>query len=46
VVGSSIVAKIESGAGTKAADLVGQVIEFCAALAKSVHAAERESVVG
>ncbi|MBS0471229.1 MAG: tryptophan synthase subunit alpha [Proteobacteria bacterium] len=46
VVGSSIVAKVEAGAGTKAADLVGDVIEFCAALAKSVHAAKRESVLG
>jgi len=48
VVGSAIVAKIESHAakGSKRAELVGDVIEFCAALAKSVHAAVRDSVVG
>jgi tryptophan synthase alpha chain len=48
VVGSAIVAKIESHAakGSKRAELVGDVIEFCAALAKSVHAAVKESVVG
>ncbi|HEX4304381.1 MAG TPA: tryptophan synthase subunit alpha [Rhizomicrobium sp.] len=47
VVGSAIVAKIESHAakGAKRADLVGDVIEFCAALANSVHAAVKESVV-
>lgn len=41
VVGSSIVATIESQAlkGTKRAELVAEVIEFCASLAKSVHAA-------
>ena len=48
VVGSAIVAKIESHVekGSKRAELVGDVIEFCAALAKSVHAALRDSVVG
>ncbi len=48
VVGSAIVAKIESHAakGSKRAELVGDVIEFCAALAKSVHAAVKDSVVG
>jgi tryptophan synthase alpha chain len=45
VVGSAIVAKIESSARTKAADLVSEVVEFCATLAKSVHAAKRESVI-
>jgi tryptophan synthase alpha chain len=41
VVGSAIVARIESHSlkGTKRADLVADVVEFCAALAKSVHAA-------
>lgn len=48
VVGSSIVATIESQAlkGTKRAQLVGEVIDFCAALAKSVHAARDGSVIG
>ncbi|HEY4940906.1 MAG TPA: tryptophan synthase subunit alpha [Rhizomicrobium sp.] len=48
VVGSAIVAKIESHSakGSKRTELVGDVIEFCAALAKSVHAALKESVVG
>ncbi len=48
VVGSSIVAKIEShvAKGSKRAQLVGDVIDFCAALAKSVHAAVKDSVVG
>ena len=41
VVGSAIVALIESHTlkGTKRADLVADVVEFCATLAKSVHAA-------
>ncbi|MEJ1970629.1 MAG: tryptophan synthase subunit alpha [Rhizomicrobium sp.] len=41
VVGSAIVARIESHSlkGTKRAELVADVTEFCAALAKSVHAA-------
>jgi tryptophan synthase alpha chain len=48
VVGSAIVAKIESHAanGSKRAELVADVIDFCAALAKSVHAAARNSVIG
>ncbi|HXC55224.1 MAG TPA: tryptophan synthase subunit alpha [Rhizomicrobium sp.] len=48
VVGSAIVAKIESHAakGSKHAQMVADVTEFCAALAKSVHAAVRESVLG
>jgi tryptophan synthase alpha chain len=47
VVGSAIVAKIEAHAaqGTKRADLVNDVIDFCASLAKSVHAARTASVV-
>ncbi|HJW41207.1 MAG TPA: tryptophan synthase subunit alpha [Rhizomicrobium sp.] len=39
VVGSAIVARIESKMGTKRADLVADVVGFCADLAKSVHAA-------
>jgi tryptophan synthase alpha chain len=39
VVGSAIVARIESKTGTKPADLVADVVGFCAELAKSVHAA-------
>jgi tryptophan synthase alpha chain len=41
VVGSAIVALIESHSlkGTKRAELVADVVEFCASLAKSVHAA-------
>jgi tryptophan synthase alpha chain len=41
VVGSAIVAMVESHVlkGTKRADLVADVVEFCASLAKSVHAA-------
>jgi tryptophan synthase alpha chain len=48
VVGSAIVSRIESHAtnGTKRADLVADVIQFCSALAKSVHAAVKDSVVG
>ncbi len=48
VVGSAIVARIESHAakGTKRADLVADVVGFCASLAKSVHAAVKDSVVG
>ncbi len=48
VVGSAIVAKIESHAasGTKRAELVTDVIDFCAALAESVHAAGKDSVLG
>jgi tryptophan synthase alpha chain len=40
VVGSAIVGRIEShvAKGTKSADLVADVLEFCASLAKSVHA--------
>jgi tryptophan synthase alpha chain len=41
VVGSAIVAKIESHAlkGTKRSEMVADVVDFCASLAKSVHAA-------
>jgi len=41
VVGSAIVAKVESHAlrGTNRAEMVADVVEFCASLAKSVHAA-------
>ena len=48
VVGSAIVAKIESHAvkGSKRAEMVADVIDFCAALAKSVHAVARDSVLG
>jgi len=43
VVGSAIVAKVESHArkGTKRAEMVADVVDFCASLAKSVHAAPR-----
>jgi len=48
VVGSAIVARVEkSAAGQMSrADLITDVLDFCAALAKSVHAAEPTSVVG
>jgi len=48
VVGSSIVARIENGVakGLGRAALVADVLDFCAALAKSVHAARPASVVG
>jgi tryptophan synthase alpha chain len=48
IVGSAIVSRIESHAakGTKRADLVADVVQFCSALAKSVHAAVKDSVVG
>jgi len=48
VVGSSIVARIENGVakGLGRAALVADVLGFCAALAKSVHAARPASVVG
>jgi tryptophan synthase alpha chain len=46
VVGSAIVAKIASHAGSRHAEMVSDVIDFCASLAKSVHAAVRESVLG
>ena len=48
VVGSAIVARVEkSAAGQMSrADLITDVLNFCAALAKSVHAAEPASVVG
>ncbi len=39
VVGSAIVERIAAGAGRKKAELIGDVLEFCAALAQSVHAA-------
>jgi tryptophan synthase alpha chain len=43
VVGSSIVSRIAEGRGRQG--LVKDVVEFCAALAKSVHAARTEPVV-
>jgi tryptophan synthase alpha chain len=48
IVGSAIVSRIEShvAKGTKRADLVADVVQFCAALAKSVHATVKDSVVG
>lgn len=48
VVGSSIVARIENGVakGLGRAAMVADVLDFCAALAKSVHAARPASVVG
>jgi len=48
VVGSSIVSRIEKGVahGTGRSALVADVLDFCAALAKSVHAAPLASVVG
>ena len=47
VVGSAIVARVEKGAadGVARAALVADVLNFCAALAKSVHAATPASVV-
>jgi tryptophan synthase alpha chain len=48
VVGSAIVARVEKGAadGVGQTALVADVLKFCAALAKSVHAAQPASVVG
>lgn len=49
VVGSSIVSRIEKGCsanGVGSARLVDDVLEFCAALANSVHAAPLASVLG
>jgi tryptophan synthase alpha chain len=48
VVGSAIVARVEKGvaSGAGRGTLVADVLDFCAALAKSVHAAEPSSVVG
>lgn len=48
VVGSAIVARVEKGVadGVARAALVADVFDFCAALAKSVHAAKPVSVVG
>lgn len=48
VVGSSIVSRVEkcSASGVGRSALVEDVLEFCAALAKSVHAAPRASVLG
>jgi len=48
VVGSAIVARIEShaGKGASRAEIVADVVEFCVALAKSVHAARESSVLG
>jgi tryptophan synthase alpha chain len=48
VVGSSIVARIEKSvaAGSGRPALVADVLDFCAALAKSVHAARPASVLG
>jgi tryptophan synthase alpha chain len=47
VVGSAIVARIEKGAadGAGRVALVADVVNFCASLAKSVHAATPSSVV-
>jgi tryptophan synthase alpha chain len=47
VVGSAIVARIEghSKKGAKSAEIVSDVLEFCADLAKSVHAARGASVL-
>jgi len=41
VVGSAIVDRIAAGAGRKKAELVADVMEFCAAIAQSVHAARQ-----
>ena len=48
VVGSAIVTRIEKSAtaGVGRAGLVSDVLEFCASLAKSVHAAPSASVLG
>jgi tryptophan synthase alpha chain len=48
VVGSAIVTRIEKSAtaGVGRAGLVSDVLEFCASLAKSVHAAASASVLG
>jgi tryptophan synthase alpha chain len=45
VVGSAIVDRIAALNGRKKAELVSEVLEFCAALAQSVHAARTPSVV-
>ena len=45
VVGSAIVDRIAALNGRKKAELVTEVLEFCAALAQSVHAARTPSVV-
>ena len=45
VVGSAIVDRIAALNGRKKAELVAEVLEFCAALAQSVHAARTPSVV-
>jgi tryptophan synthase alpha chain len=48
VVGSAIVSRIAHAAekGVPRGQLVAEVLEFCASLANSVHAASRASVVG
>jgi len=48
VVGSAIVTRVEKSAlaGSGRAALVSDVLEFCASLAKSVHAAASASVLG
>ena len=48
VVGSAIVSRIAQAAekGAARSSLVSEVLEFCASLAKSVHAASRSGVVG
>lgn len=45
VVGSAIVSKFANSRGMARKDLVKDVLEFCAGLAKSVHAARADSVV-
>jgi len=45
VVGSAIVDRIAAGAGRERADLVDDVVKYCATLAQSVHAARATSVI-
>jgi tryptophan synthase alpha chain len=45
VVGSALVSRLADSKGRRREDLVKDVLEFCAALAKSVHGARSDSVV-
>jgi tryptophan synthase alpha chain len=45
VVGSALVSRLADSKGRPREELVKDVLEFCAALAKSVHAARSDSVV-
>ena len=45
VVGSAIVERIAAGAGREQAELVDDIVKYCATLAQSVHAARTSSVI-